>query len=151
MFNPLPNQKDHVEMQCRSCSVKYLRHKDTPYKTICMVCYKKQNKIKFTDTDETLIFLWDTIAKHKNSVNTQIKNKDKEIKKLKRELAIEKALSQTLRERIRSVSVQNKDSDSSFIIPKDISKKLLLLCHPDKHEGSQIAQEATQWILQKRK
>lgn len=135
------NQKDYVEMQCRSCSVKYLRHKDTPYKTKCMVCFKKDKKIKLTDTDETLLFLWN-----------KSEYQDKSIQKLKRELAIEKALSQTLKKRLRSArDVENASEKSSFLLPKDISKKLLLLCHPDKHEGNSLAHEVTQWILQKRK
>lgn len=32
-------------------------------------------------------------------------------------------------------------------IPPDVLKKLLHLAHPDKHGGSKIANEATQWLL----
>lgn len=32
-------------------------------------------------------------------------------------------------------------------IPPDMLKRLLSLAHPDKHGGSRIATEATQWLL----
>lgn len=35
-------------------------------------------------------------------------------------------------------------------IPPDMLKKLLHLAHPDKHCGSRIATEATQWLLKQR-
>ena len=35
-------------------------------------------------------------------------------------------------------------------IPPDVLKKLLHLAHPDKHSGSKIATEATQWLLSQR-
>lgn len=35
-------------------------------------------------------------------------------------------------------------------IPPDMLKRLLSLAHPDKHGGSRIATEATQWLLAQR-
>lgn len=36
-------------------------------------------------------------------------------------------------------------------IPPEMMRKLLFLCHPDKHGNSQQATEATQWLLSQRK
>ena len=43
------------------------------------------------------------------------------------------------------MEAERKDS-----IPPDVLKKLLHLAHPDKHGGSKIATEATQWLLSMR-
>ncbi|EFQ42676.1 hypothetical protein PA39016_004010084 [Pseudomonas aeruginosa 39016] len=32
----------------------------------------------------------------------------------------------------------------------ELVKRLILLCHPDKHGGSQTATEVTQWLLTQR-
>jgi len=36
-------------------------------------------------------------------------------------------------------------------IPDDVLRRLLHLCHPDKHGNSPTATEATQWLLQYRR
>lgn len=35
-------------------------------------------------------------------------------------------------------------------IPADMLKRLIHLCHPDKHSNSQAATTATEWLLQQR-
>jgi hypothetical protein len=39
----------------------------------------------------------------------------------------------------------------NWAIPSIRMKALLNLCHPDKHPGSRIAHETTQWLLAQRK
>ena len=35
-------------------------------------------------------------------------------------------------------------------IPNDMMKRLLQLCHPDKHSNSKLSVETTQWLLERR-
>jgi hypothetical protein len=35
-------------------------------------------------------------------------------------------------------------------IPKDILDRLIRLCHPDKHDNSEMATKITQWLLEQR-
>lgn len=35
-------------------------------------------------------------------------------------------------------------------IPADMLKRLIHLCHPDKHDGSKASTTATEWLLQQR-
>jgi hypothetical protein len=37
------------------------------------------------------------------------------------------------------------------VIPDDMMRRLLHLCHPDKHGNSAAATEVTQWLLQRRR
>lgn len=55
------------------------------------------------------------------------------------------ALEEAARLRRRLMEAERKDS-----IPPDVLKKLLHLAHPDRHGGSKIATEATQWLLKQR-
>lgn len=36
-------------------------------------------------------------------------------------------------------------------IPEDMLKKMIFLCHPDKHGNSETAGEVTRWLLEQRK
>lgn len=37
------------------------------------------------------------------------------------------------------------------VIPEEMFKKMLFLCHPDKHNNHEWAKEITQWLLEQRK
>ena len=36
-------------------------------------------------------------------------------------------------------------------IPSEVLARLIRLCHPDRHQGSEAATKATQWLLSQRK
>lgn len=55
------------------------------------------------------------------------------------------ALEEAARLRRRLMEAERRSA-----IPADVLKKLLHLAHPDKHGGSKIANEATQWLLKQR-
>ena len=57
-----------------------------------------------------------------------------------------------LNEKIKNASkTTNKTTHKPNIkMTKNVSRKLLMLCHPDKHQNSVLAQEITQWILKNR-
>jgi hypothetical protein len=42
-------------------------------------------------------------------------------------------------------------SQKAAPIPEDKLKKMIMLCHPDKHNGSKTSTEITQWLLSLRK
>lgn len=37
------------------------------------------------------------------------------------------------------------------MLPEDMLKRLLYLCHPDKHRNSEASNLATEWLLKQRK
>lgn len=45
---------------------------------------------------------------------------------------------------------QYKPSSTPFI-PPEMLKRLIQLCHPDKHSGSEASLKATQWLIEQRK
>lgn len=55
---------------------------------------------------------------------------------------------QALRQQIKQM---NREAMSAADIPEEKLKRLIQLCHPDKHNGSKVATEITQWLLEQRK
>lgn len=56
-------------------------------------------------------------------------------------------------ERLRAIlaaSEQRAQNAHPEAIPPDMLRVLLLLAHPDRHNGSQAANKATTWLLQQR-
>jgi len=45
---------------------------------------------------------------------------------------------------------QSKPSADPFI-PSEMLRRLIQLCHPDKHAGSEASLKATQWLIEQRK
>lgn len=58
---------------------------------------------------------------------------------------LHEALEEAARLRRRLMEAEHRTT-----IPPDMLKRLIALAHPDKHYGSRIANEATQWLLSQR-
>lgn len=58
---------------------------------------------------------------------------------------LHQALEEAARLRRRLMEAEHRSA-----IPPDMLKRLITLAHPDKHGGSKIATEATQWLLSQR-
>lgn len=58
---------------------------------------------------------------------------------------LHEALEEAARLRRRLMEAEHRTT-----IPPDMLKRLIALAHPDKHYGSRIATEATQWLLKQR-
>ena len=72
-----------------------------------------------------------------------------EIEALKRKL-------KTTRAEVRSIKARVDFAERFYggtapsPIPADVLARLIRLCHPDRHNGSATANEATQWLLEQR-
>jgi DNA-binding CsgD family transcriptional regulator len=51
----------------------------------------------------------------------------------------------------RSIIPTNHDEYDDLKLDSMMFKRLLQLCHPDKHMNSEAAKKATQWLLENRK
>lgn len=50
----------------------------------------------------------------------------------------------------RTEPPERRTRSTGIDIPKDLIQKLIMLCHPDKHNGSKLAVEVTQKLLELR-
>tara|TARA_B100000242_G_C42917736_1_gene425539 strand:+ start:224 stop:649 length:426 start_codon:yes stop_codon:yes gene_type:complete len=134
--------KSYVEMICSSCKRAYLRHRDNPYKKMCSVCWKESKGLPITDTDMTIRYL-QQIAYDSFDKDNKIEKQSIKISKLEAKLS-------KFRKIISNRSLYPKRLGTELMLNKSISRKLLSLCHPDKHNNSEASQEVTRWILSKR-
>lgn len=45
----------------------------------------------------------------------------------------------------------SRASESGYLIPEDMLRRFLHLCHPDKHHQSEVSNVVTQWLLEYRR
>jgi predicted RNase H-like nuclease (RuvC/YqgF family) len=50
----------------------------------------------------------------------------------------------------RSILRDEQSGAKASAVPKEMLGRLIRLCHPDRHDGSAAATEATQWLLKQR-
>ena len=56
----------------------------------------------------------------------------------------------TSQKRQSYTQTQSGPSSAPFI-PSEMLRRLIQLCHPDKHSGSEASLKATQWLIEQRK
>lgn len=78
-----------------------------------------------------------TLRNQLNAANKAVNEKIETIARQEEEIA-------RLNKKYRSA--MNSRIGSSTSIPKDVWRRLLQLCHPDKHSNSEAATAATQWL-----
>lgn len=97
---------------------------DAHWKRLCVPCWVKTKKAEGIDTRDNLVDL-------RNELNCARRH----IHYLEAVLAEAEA------------RAQNATPEA---IPPDMLRVLLLLAHPDRHNGSKAANKATAWLLQQR-
>lgn len=54
-------------------------------------------------------------------------------------------------QKLRAAGSKPNPAPAAGPIPTDMFRRLLMLCHPDKHQNSELANEVTKWLLNQRK
>jgi hypothetical protein len=126
---------------CTCCELPFIPSSKT--QNICIPCEKINNDEELTDCEEAHMLLaqefkdlLDTTKDADATVNLQ-KKLDRALKKI-----------DTLQKKLKAKPREKKPTaqlESAFIM------KLISLCHPDKHNNSTDATEATQKLLELRK
>lgn len=114
---------------CTCCGAAF--EADEPWKYLCLACWRARKEAEAGDVGALAL------------------------RGMKAELELAQArdriqeLEERVREVIRLAERQAGGAKPEFI-PADVLKVLLLLCHPDKHNGSPASTRATTWLLQQR-
>jgi predicted amidophosphoribosyltransferase len=113
---------------CQSCGSKFER--DEPWKKLCLPCWQKSKRQEKAPFFGTL----------------------NEVEQLRREVALvtmqRDNLSKALSRMQSEHNERAKARQAMPIPPNDMLRRLILLCHPDKHNGSQASVAATMWLLE---
>jgi hypothetical protein len=114
---------------CPSCKTERF-WQDEPWKRTCIPCWREK-KNRADDTDHQLAELRrqnDVLRVRVFRLETELDCANDEIN------------------RLRKMGPAKTES-----LPADMLRRLLQLCHPDRHGGSEAAHKATTWLLERRR
>jgi hypothetical protein len=108
---------------CVACGAPYRREADEDWKTFCLPCFKKSKRPAEPIPTDSYWRDRATVAEQQlESLRATVSNLIGQSLRQPRQSGIDKELAEQL-------------------------PRLLLVCHPDKHGGSQAATKVTQWLL----
>ncbi|MGN6701471.1 MAG: hypothetical protein ACTHKB_00730 [Burkholderiaceae bacterium] len=109
-----------VDAECVDCGFTFRRDESEHWKTVCIPCFKER--------------------KRRESEEYEARRK-----KVNEDFARQRANSEHFR---RAEPPPFRGPPPA--IPAEMLKRLIMLCHPDKHGGSEMSRKATQWLLEQR-
>lgn len=139
--------------KCPECGERY--EQDQPWKKTCLSCYlaKKErlSERRVTQLEEQIVF-WKGLAQ--GDTANEVDKLSRRCEELNSALAgarlrithLEIALTQAQAHPPRRPS----PAEIRGTIPPEMLKRLIQLCHPDKHDGRESSIKATQWLLEQR-
>ncbi len=86
--------------------------------------------------------LFDTREAGRRSFAAGVALQNQEVRDLKQQIALQNREINALH-----LEVLDARKDRAHSIPTDRLKRLILLCHPDKHDNSKVAEETTKWLM----
>ena len=108
---------------CEECGDTFTRTTGESWKRLCLSCWKASPAAKKTAPDR--------------------------LAQLTAELAEARAERDRLRLRVLALELDAQRAKPEGI-PPDMLRRLVRLCHPDRHGSSKAANEATAWLLEQR-
>ena len=139
---------------CPHCTKKYITEKS--YSRACLPCWKRERYYDLSKADHALemtqAYLTEVLDADQDSNRTYTDEEWCErLMTLQRELKVEKSHVLYLKGKLAE-ALREKTGINAFGITKSFVVKLLTLCHPDRHGGSdEDATEATKELLRIRK
>ena len=115
-----------ISVRCKDCGDTFYREASDTWKVRCITCFKKSKRAESEPIDSH----WKDRAAAAESLAAT----------LQLQLEQQRKTIQVLMKQQRPVS--SFDRELAEQLPR-----LLMVCHPDKHNGSQAATTATQWLL----
>lgn len=109
---------------CESCGDTFTRAHGESWKRLCLPCWKASPAARKAAPDR--------------------------LAQLTAELAEARAESARLRLRVLALELDAQRAKPEGI-PPEMLRRLVRLCHPDRHGSSKAANEATAWLLEQRK
>ncbi len=112
---------------CRDCGGQFHRGADEKWKTLCLACFKQSKK---QESDEKIL-------------------RESEAELWRAKYYEETGRTFNLRQQLAALSLQlasRQEEKPLYAELREMLPRLRQLCHPDRHDGSQAANKATQWL-----
>ena len=130
---------------CASCHAPF--HADEDWKTLCLACFKRSKATPIqracVDCGETFTAkaTWQTLCR-----DCYLDRKNDE----RQQLAAALDLVATLRRELDAKRFELSRRPIERTIPLEQWRRLVQLCHPDRHGNSEAANQATRWLMEVR-
>ena len=121
-----------MRAQCIECGAGFHREDDEDWKTRCITCFKKSKRAELIPVDSKLIARAQAAEERAAMLQWSLERLKQQIQSLERQLEEQRA--------------RRYDSALDRELAEHLPR-LLMVCHPDKHGGSQAATKVTQWLL----
>ena len=145
---------------CRDCNQTFFSTYSRSLQ--CLPCWKKDQDYTLSKADEALIIMQEKYTQLEASAPSVDRPMDEpvhqyldEIKRLKERVRVLMTDKMLLEHRLSALKAmydaeRSSSSTSGTGLTRAFIKKLLMLCHPDKHDNSDLATEVTKELLSKR-
>lgn len=124
-----------MERKCKQCGDRF--EADQEWKTICLDCWKANRNRRDQQLVEQLERRTRELEAEVDRYRRQSSKQQLEISRLELLLISERGNREPPRH-------------NGQAIPPDMLRRLIQLAHPDRHNGSEAATKATQWLLGQR-
>ena len=133
---------------CETCARPF--GQEAPYMRSCPVCFKEANGYKMLKGDLAVARLQLALEQERQSrAGNANPDLDQELHEaLQRENEELKATIQRLKAELKAAKkTQRGPSLGSPILTRERVLSLVKLCHPDRHQNSELSTEVTKWLL----
>lgn len=135
-------------MVCETCARPF--GQEAPYMRSCPICFKESNGYKLLKGDLAVARLQMALEHERQTKNgNPAADIDWELQEaLKRENEELKATVQRLKAEVRAAKkTQRGPSSAEPGLTRERVLSLVKLCHPDRHNNSELSTEVTKWLL----
>lgn len=135
-------------MICETCARPF--GQEAPYMRSCTICFKDEKGYKLLKGDLAVARLQLALEEARNSqTGNPAADIDWELHEaLKRENEELKATVQRLKAEVRAAKKEQRTPPpAGFGLTRERVLSLVKLCHPDRHQNSELSTEVTKWLL----
>jgi len=134
-------------VNCETCARPF--GQEAPYMRSCTVCFKEANGYKILKGDLAVARLQLALEEERQTKgNPHI---DEELyDSLRRENTSLKETVQRLQSDLRAAQRSRRSVGGRSPVPPERVLQLIKLCHPDRHQNSELSTEVTKWLLELR-
>lgn len=140
---------------CQDCQQPFIVEPGKEWAWRCLPCWRrfneKQGQRVVSALQQENLLLRQQLMEAEVKADIPPPHESQRLRQLEREIASLNSrleCSERLRE-IERVIHAHKNLQQKAAIPAEIHKRLVMLCHPDKH-GSEMSTRVTQWLLENR-
>ena len=131
--------------ECRVCDQPFVD--DAGWKLQCVACWKKERGWDLAIGDKAFVSLREAFIELRQERDVAVEA----CKEAREQAARSDRLFREARRRLRAVKQELRAQEEDTALSPQRVRSLIKLCHPDKHQNSDLSHQTTLWLLSLRK